>query len=68
MSFDSAPENRVPSPQASGPDDVQTAIPPTLQRVVAFLEVLLCSDYPTQLFIGAALSCSASPRHPLMAA
>ena len=30
--------------------------PPAVNRIVALIEVLLCSDYPTQLAIGATLA------------
>ena len=35
------------------PPPNQTEAPPLVQRAVAALEVLLCSDYPTQLALGA---------------
>ncbi len=46
----------LPDHQPTDPSDPPTAVtqgaPPLVARIVALIEVLLCSDYPTQIAIG----------------
>ena len=50
------PRGPAPQPLASEPEaPATTGKPLLLQRVVAGLEVLMCSDYPTQAALGATL-------------
>jgi membrane protease YdiL (CAAX protease family) len=55
MSADPTEDPRGPSPQplASDPEAAAAGKPLLVQRVVAALEVLICSDYPTQAALGA---------------
>src|SRR5438105_13240927 len=49
------PSGGAPEPLASDPESAATASgkPLLVHRVVAALEVLICSDYPTQTALGA---------------
>ena len=48
----------LPGPESRSPDPSEPPAhpPPAVNRIVALIEVLLCSDYPTQLAIGATLA------------
>ena len=50
MAFDAGPEFPVSGPEP--PIHVDLSRPTPLERVLAILEVLICSDYPTQLALG----------------
>jgi membrane protease YdiL (CAAX protease family) len=50
MAFDAGPEFPVSGPEP--PSHVDLSRPTRLERVLAILEVLICSDYPTQLALG----------------
>lgn len=53
MAFDAGPDLPVSGPEPS--PNVDLSRPTRLERVLAILEVLICSDYPTQLALGATL-------------
>src|SRR3979490_1066805 len=44
------------SPSSDEPQAVEGAHPPLAQRIVALIEVLLCSDYPTQAVLAATMA------------
>lgn len=50
MAFDAGPEFPVSGPEP--PPHVDLSRPTPAERVLAILEVLICSDYPTQLALG----------------
>jgi membrane protease YdiL (CAAX protease family) len=50
MPFDAGPDLPVSGPEP--PHHVDLSRPTPLERVLAILEVLICSDYPTQLALG----------------
>src|SRR5262245_36843803 len=51
-----------PPPVATGPEPETPARSPSLSaRIVALLEVLICSDYPTQSALGATLTALGYP-------
>ena len=52
------PSSRSPEPSALSPDDESPSStrPPFAGRVVAVIEVLLCSDVPTQIAVGGTLA------------
>ena len=45
-----------PEPDLEAPPPIEPPRPTDLERTVAFLEVLLCSDYPTQLALSTTLA------------
>src|SRR4029453_10839091 len=53
---DDSPISDARPPASQGPDELpvtEVAHPPLAQRLVALIEVLLCSDYPTQAALAA---------------
>lgn len=45
-------KDQPPAPEGAPTPDLPVSPPPRAARVIAFLEVLLCSGFPTQLAIG----------------
>jgi CAAX protease family protein len=54
MAFDAGPEFPVSGPEP--PPHVDLSRPTPVERILAILEVLICSDYPTQLALGTTFS------------
>jgi membrane protease YdiL (CAAX protease family) len=50
MPFDAGPESPVSGPEPPPESDLSRPTP--LERILAILEVLICSDYPTQFALG----------------
>jgi len=46
----------LPEPSPANPDPAPPPAIPTLNRVIAFLEVVICSDFLTQMALGGTLS------------